>query len=468
MARDLADSIAAAAAALDGKVVRTPLSQMESLSARLGSKILLKREDLQHTHSFKLRGAWYKLLRMGAAARRAGVATASAGNHGRGLAYAARREGMQATIVMPRTAPAVKVEGVSREGARVLLWGHNYDEASGHCRQLLADGAGGSYVHPFDDWEIIAGQGTVGLEIDAQYRGRLDAVFVPIGGGGLGAGVCAWLRHRRPDLRIYGVEPRGAACCHAALRAGRRVRLADAHSMADGVLVAQVGKKPFEILRGGLDGVITVGEAEICAAIGDIHADTRALVELAGACALAGLKRHAGKNRGETLLAVASGANIGFEHLGHVVERAAEYNSRELLLQVELPNRAGSLQKFLGAVDRRIRSCSYRRAPDGEHECARVFFSLELEEGDERGAILQSLGSAWRVRDLSGIPAVTRHLRHLAVPLRPLVGDQQVVRAAPPRRRRHPRAGGASGRQMESVAAALSSRWRAGARPAGH
>ena len=430
MARNIVDSIAAAAAALDGRVVQTPLSHLEVLSARLDNKILIKREDMQHTYSFKLRGAWYKLLHLSAAARKAGVATASAGNHGKGLAYAARREGVQATIVMPRTAPHVKIDGVSRQGARVLLWGDNYDEASEHCRQLLADGNGGTYVHPFDDWDIIAGQGTVGLEIAGQCRGRLDAVFLPVGGGGLCAGVCAWLRHKRPDVRIYGVEPEGAACCQAALRAGRRVRLADARSMADGVLVSQIGKRPFEILREHLDDIITVSEAEMCAAVSDIHTDTRAMVELAGACALAGLKRYAKDRKGETLLAVASGANTSFERLGYVVERAAEYNSREFLFQVDLPNRAGSLQQFLGAVDRRIRSCSYRRAPGGGDDFARVFFSLEMEDGDERATLLESLGGAWNVRDLSDIPAVTGHLRHLVVPLRPLAGDQQVVRAA--------------------------------------
>ncbi|MDY0006221.1 MAG: threonine ammonia-lyase, biosynthetic, partial [Spongiibacteraceae bacterium] len=269
----------------------TPLDEARQLSIRLDNRVLLKREDLQPVFSFKLRGAYNKMTSLAPEVLAKGVIAASAGNHAQGVALSALKLGVKATIVMPRTTPAIKVDAVRSRGARVVLHGDTYDEASEYAMKLVAE-KGMSYIHPYDDPEVIAGQGTIGMEILRQHTGPIEAVFVPVGGGGLCAGIAAYIKYLRPEIKVFGVEPDEAACLKAALDAGRRVTLKEVGLFADGVAVATIGKEPFRVLRKTLDGVITASVDEICAAIKDIFDDTRSIAEPAGAVALAGLKKY--------------------------------------------------------------------------------------------------------------------------------------------------------------------------------
>ena len=304
--------------------VRTPLQSSPALSAALGNQVLLKREDLQPTFSFKIRGAYNKLVQLSDEQRRRGVITASAGNHAQGVALAARELGIKATIVMPSTTPQLKVQGVSSRGAEAVLHGESFPFALAHALQL-AERSGQTFVSPFDDPDVIAGQGTVGMEILRQHAGRLDAIFVPVGGGGLIAGIAAYVKYLRPEVRIVGVESEHSNCLQQALRAGERVVLPSVGTFADGVAVAQVGAHCFELCRVLVDEVITVSNDELCCAMKDIYDDTRSITEPSGALAVAGIKRYVARSgvQGETLMAIDSGANINFDRLGQVAERAA-------------------------------------------------------------------------------------------------------------------------------------------------
>ena len=269
----------------------TPIHEADLMSRRLGNRVLLKREDLQPIFSFKLRGAYCKMSRLTPEQRSRGVIAASAGNHAQGVAMAAKKLRVKATIVMPRTTPQIKIEAVRRLGARVLLHGDSYDEAALQARELM-QAKGMTYVHPFDDPDVIAGQGTVGMEIVRQHPNPLDALFVPVGGGGLLAGVSAYVKSAWPQTRMIGVEPEDAACLQLALSRGRRDTLTEVGLFADGCAVAQIGKEPFRIIRKTVEEVITVSTDEMCAAIKDIFEDTRSIAEPAGALALAGLKKY--------------------------------------------------------------------------------------------------------------------------------------------------------------------------------
>ncbi|MDO7897474.1 threonine ammonia-lyase, biosynthetic [Pseudomonas citrulli] len=304
--------------------VCTPLQAAPALSEALGNQILLKREDLQPTFSFKIRGAYNKLVQLTPEQRARGVITASAGNHAQGVALAARKLGISASIVMPLTTPALKVLGVRNRGAEALLHGESFPFALAHALEL-ARRTGREFVSPFDDPQVIAGQGTVAMEILRQHPGRLDAIFVPVGGGGLIAGIAAYVKYLRPEVRIIGVESTHSACLEAALVAGERVTLAEVGSFADGVAVAQMGAHGFEVCRFCVDEVITVGNDPVCAAIKDIYDDTRAITEPSGALAVAGIKQYVARTgvQGQTFVAINSGANINFDSLGHVAERAA-------------------------------------------------------------------------------------------------------------------------------------------------
>ncbi|WP_260955777.1 threonine ammonia-lyase, biosynthetic [Pseudomonas citri] len=304
--------------------VRTPLQVAPALSAALGNQVLLKREDLQPTFSFKIRGAYNKLVQLTPEQRARGVIAASAGNHAQGVALAARELGIAASIVMPRTAPQLKVQGVRNLGAEAVLHGESFPFALAHALEL-AQQTGREFVSPFDDPDVIAGQGTVAMEILRQHPGRLDAIFVPVGGGGLIAGVAAYVKYLRPDVRIIGVESQHSACLQAALAAGERVRLAQVGTFADGVAVAQIGAHGFDVCRFCVDEVMTVTNDQLCAAIKDIYDDTRAITEPSGALAVAAIKQYVARTgaRGQTLVAIDSGANINFDSLGHVAERAA-------------------------------------------------------------------------------------------------------------------------------------------------
>ncbi|SFQ26648.1 threonine dehydratase [Pseudomonas sp. NFPP07] len=304
--------------------VRTPLQPAPALSAALGNQVLLKREDLQPTFSFKIRGAYNKLVQLSDEQKRHGVITASAGNHAQGVALAARELGIKATIVMPSTTPQLKVQGVSSRGAEAVLQGESFPFALAHALQL-AERSGQTFVSPFDDPDVIAGQGTVGMEILRQHPGRLDAIFVPVGGGGLIAGIAAYVKYLRPEVHIVGVESEHSNCLQQALRAGERVLLPSVGTFADGVAVAQVGAHCFELCRVLVDEVITVSNDELCCAMKDIYDDTRSITEPSGALAVAGIKQYVARSgaQGETLVAIDSGANINFDRLGQVAERAA-------------------------------------------------------------------------------------------------------------------------------------------------
>jgi threonine dehydratase len=303
--------------------VCTPLQPAPALSQALGNSILLKREDLQPTFSFKIRGAYNKLVNLSTAQKVRGVITASAGNHAQGVALAARELGIEATIVMPATTPELKVLGVRSRGAEALLQGESFPFALTHALGL-AQQTGKTFVSPFDDPDVIAGQGTVAMEILRQHQGALDAIFVPVGGGGLIAGVAAYVKYLRPEVRIIGVESEHSACLRAALQVDERVVLPTVGTFADGVAVAQIGAHGFELCRFCVDEVLTVSNDELCCAIKNIYDDTRSITEPSGALAVAGIKKYVARTgvRGQSLVAIDSGANINFDSLRYVAERA--------------------------------------------------------------------------------------------------------------------------------------------------
>lgn len=302
----------------------TPLQAAPALSQRLDNQILLKREDLQPTFSFKIRGAYNRLAQLGPEQKQRGVITASAGNHAQGVALAARELGIKATIVMPETTPELKVLGVRSRGGEALLHGPSFPFALAHALEL-AERSGRTFVPPFDDPHVIAGQGTVAMEILRQHQGPLDAIFVPVGGGGLIAGIAAYVKYLRPEIRIVGVESEHSNCLQQSLAAGERVTLASVGTFADGVAVAQVGEHGYQICRQHVDQVISVSNDQLCAAIKDIYDDTRSITEPSGALAVAGIKAYVATTgaRGQVLVAIDSGANINFDSLRHVAERAA-------------------------------------------------------------------------------------------------------------------------------------------------
>ncbi len=404
--------------------IESPLDAMPLLSTRMNATVLLKREDLQPVFSFKLRGAYNKIHHMRLRGEiQNGVIAASAGNHAQGVALAAQRMGLRAVIVMPTTTPAIKVNAVRRRGAEVVLHGDAYDEAYAHAC-TLAGREGLSFIHPFDDPEIIAGQGTVGMEILRQHPDPIEAVFVPVGGGGLIAGVAAYIKHLRPTTRIIGVEPEDAACMHAALAADERVILPQVGLFADGVAVKQAGAENFRIARECVDEVILVSTDEMSAAIKDIFDDTRVIAEPAGALAIAGLKRYVAKlpsplagegleERGRTLIAINSGANMNFDRLRHIAERADLGEQREALFAVTIPERPGSFRAFCETLGRRaITEFNYRY---NDQRDAHIFVGVQINAGAaEKEAIIQELKTrAYPVLDMSGNEMAKLHMRHM-------------------------------------------------------
>ncbi len=395
--------------------VETPLQEAPNISARLGHRVTLKREDLQPVFSFKLRGSYNKMAQLRPADRARGVIAASAGNHAQGVALSAGRLGIKAHIVMGRNTPSIKVDAVRNLGARIVLHGDTYQHAAEHAARL-ADRRGYVWVHPYDDVDVIAGQGTVGMEIMNQHPGP-DAIFVPVGGGGLIAGIAAYVKYLRPRTRIIGVEAEGSACLAAALEAGRRVRLPydTLDLFADGVSVAQVGREPFKIARNCVDSVVTVSIDEICAAIKDVFDDTRAIAEPAGALAVAGLKKYTERNRRSRerqFVAVVSGANVNFDRLRHISERAELGEHREALFGVTIPEEQGSFRRFCRTLGKRsVTEFNYRFAGGGE---AHVYVGLQVEPGEDRQTVADSLVSAgYRVTDMTGNEAAKLHVRHM-------------------------------------------------------
>ena len=393
---------------------KTPLDAMPTLSKRLNNEVLLKREDLQPVFSFKLRGAYNKIANLPDKSLQKGVIAASAGNHAQGVALAAQKKGIEALIVMPETTPAIKVNSVREKGAQIILHGDAYDEAYEHARQLAIE-QGLTFVHPYDDEDVIAGQGTVAVEVLQQTTKPIDAIFVPVGGGGLIAGVAAYMKAKSPTTKVIGVEPEDAPCMHHALEQDERVVLDQVGIFADGVAVRQVGAEPFRVAQKYVDEVILVSTDEICAGIKDIFDDTRSIAEPAGALAVAGLKKYVAREkcREQHLVAIDSGANINFDRLRHVAERAEVGEQREALLAVTIPEQAGSFLKFCDLIGKRsVTEFNYRYADDTK---AHIFVGVELSRGDkEKNALIDRLtNGGYNVTDITDNEMAKMHIRHM-------------------------------------------------------
>lgn len=415
--------------------IESPLDHAPRLSDRLGNRVLLKREDLQPVFSFKLRGAYNKLAQLDPAERARGVICSSAGNHAQGLALSARQLGARAVVVMATTTPAIKIDAVRALGAEVILHGAGYDDAYEHARELAAE-HGLTFVHPFDDPAVIAGQGTIAMEILRQQRGPVDAVYVPIGGGGLASGIALYVKALYPQVRIVGVEPEESPSMERSLAAGAPVTLEHVGIFADGVAVRRVGDETFRICHELLDDLILVNTDEICAAIQDIFEDTRSIMEPAGALAVAGLKRDVERSgmRERTLAAINSGANVNFDRLRHIAERAAVGEAREALLAVEIPEVPGSFLRFCETIGRRsVTEFNYRY---GDTSRARIFVGVELRGGfGERRQIIADLTSAgYPVIDMSDDEMAKLHVRHMVGGLAPGLRDERLCRFEFPER----------------------------------
>ena len=392
----------------------TPLEHPPLLSARLGNRVLLKREDMQPVFSFKLRGAYNCIYQLSQKKKVKGVIAASAGNHAQGVALSAQRLGIKATIVMPKTTPAIKVNAVKSYGAKAILIGDAYDDAYQHAIEL-AKKQKLDFIHPYDDPDVIAGQGTIGMEILRQHGGDIDAVFIPVGGGGLIAGVAAYIKHLRPEVKVIGVEPNDAPCMAEAFKKKKRVVLDHVGIFADGVAVRQVGKETYRIAKQCVDEIICVSTDEICAAIKDIFDDTRSIMEPAGALAVAGLKKYVERESisGQTLVAINSGANMNFDRLRHVAERAELGEQREALLAVTIPERPGSFRTFCNTLGRRgITEFNYRYSYEDK---AHVFAGIQLSEGfAEKDELIAKLeAKKYPVVDMTDNEMAKIHVRHL-------------------------------------------------------
>lgn len=395
--------------------IESPLDYMQGLSKRINNRVLLKREDLQPVFSFKLRGAFNRVFQETQHnPKLSGVIAASAGNHAQGVALAAKKLNLQAIIVMPATTPAIKINAVRNYGAKVILHGENFDEAYQYSLKL-AEQDKLAFIHPYDDIDVMAGQGTIAHEIIRQCPDGMQVIFVPVGGGGLLAGIVGFIKAVKPSVKVIGVEPEDAACLAAAMKANRRVRLKEVGIFADGVAVKQIGRHTFKLIRNLVDDVITVSTDQICAAIKDTYDDTRAICEPAGALSLAGLKKYVEIHdlKGQALVAINSGANMNFDRLRHVSERAEIGEQREALLAVEIPERPGSFLRFCRLIGKRqITEFNYRYADDKR---ARVFAGIELSHGnDEKEKIIRMLtDKGYMVDDMTDNEVAKLHTRYM-------------------------------------------------------
>jgi len=424
---------------LDARVydvaIESPLSPAPFLSERLSNNVFLKREDLQPVFSFKLRGAYNRARLLTPEEREKGVIAASAGNHAQGLALAAQKLGIKATIVMPKTTPEIKVNSVKAKGATVVLVGDSFDEASNYAQQQVKK-EGLVYIPPYDDEDVIAGQGTVAMEILKQHSAPIHAVFIPVGGGGLIAGMAAYIKYVRPETKIIGVEPEDAACLKLALTEGHRATLDTVGLFADGVAVKQIGKLPFEIAKKYVDDVITVTTDEICAGIKDIFDDTRAIAEPAGAIGIAGLKKYVQEHglENENLVTVVSGANVNFDRLRYISERTEIGEKREIIIAVTLPERPGSYKSFIEALrERNVTEFNYRYSRGKD---AHIFVGVQIPAGGEgRSEIIDELRrKGYPVVDMTDNEIAKSHIRHMVGGRSETIGNERVFRFEFPER----------------------------------
>ena len=392
--------------------IETPLDFAPNLSKRLHNRVLIKREDLQPVFSFKLRGAYNKMVRLPKASLDRGVIAASAGNHAQGVALAAQKLRCNATIVMPVTTPQIKVDAVRARGAHVVLHGDSYDAAYAHAKNI-SQKQKLTFVHPYDDPDVIAGQGTIGMEILRKHPQPVHAIFVPVGGGGLIAGIAAYVKRLRPEIKVISVEPVDADAMYQSLKAGKRVKLDQVGLFADGVAVKQVGVETFRLCRALVDDIIRVDTDAMCAAIKDVFTDTRVILEPAGALAIAGAKAYAAKSRakGQTLVAVASGANMNFDRLRFVAEEAELGEHREAILAVTIPEKPGSFKAFCELLGpRNVTEFNYRYDDPAN---AQVFVGVQVQNRDETARLTRALRRAGlKTHDLSNNDLAKLHVRH--------------------------------------------------------
>lgn len=394
--------------------VETPLDEATSLSSKLNNRILLKREDQQPVFSFKLRGAYNKIVHLSDEEKQSGVIAASAGNHAQGVAFSATKLGIQALIVMPITTPGIKVDAVKSFGSEVVLHGENYSEAATHAKEL-AKKTGMVFIHPFDDELVIAGQGTVALELLRQNPGRLDAVFVPVGGGGLISGMAAYIKALRPDIQIIGVEPVDSDAMCRSLEVGKRISLQSVGIFADGVAVKQVGKLTFPLCQKYVDAIVRVSTDELCGGIKAIYQATRSIVEPAGGLAMTGLIKYVRESgcTGQTLVAINSGANMNFERLRYVGERTLVGEQLEALFAVTIPEEPGSLKTFCHDLvgDRNITEFNYRLF---SREKAHIFVGISIKDTQERRLFSEQLTAAgYDNLDLTDNDLAKNHVRYM-------------------------------------------------------
>jgi threonine dehydratase len=414
--------------------IESPLDVAPAISAELGNQILLKREDLQPVFSFKLRGAYNKMAHLSRAELKRGVVCASAGNHAQGVALAAQKLGCKAIIVMPTTTPDIKVEAVKRRGGTVVLHGDSYHEAGLYAKELATQKKL-TYVHPYDDPLVIAGQGTIGMEILRQYQHPIDAVFVPVGGGGLIAGIAAYIKALSPNTKIIGVEPVDSNAMSASLAAGRRVTLSHVNLFADGVAVKEVGAETFRVAQQLVDEMVQVTTDEICAAIKDIFQETRAVMEPSGGLALAGIRRYTAmqKARGKTFVAICCGANLNFDRLRFIAERAQVGEHHEALLAVSVPETRGSFKRFCEALGpRNITEFTYRIA---DAKTAHVFVGVSIRDQQEAKKLVAHVRkSGFPTLDLTNDEMAKLHVRHLVGGHSPLAHEELIYRFEFPER----------------------------------
>jgi threonine dehydratase len=414
--------------------IETPLEPAQRMSKRLGNNVLLKREDLQPIFSFKIRGAYNHIAHLTDAERASGVIAASAGNHAQGVAFSARHLGLRALIVMPQTTPEIKVDAVREMGAEVVLSGDTYADAKAHCDELVRS-TGLAFVHPFDDPLVIAGQGTIANEILRHRLGDVSAIFVPVGGGGLIAGIASYVKALRPSIRIIGVEPFEADAMFQSMAAGRRVVLDGVGIFADGVAVREVGEITFPIVQATVDEIIRVSNDEICAAIKDIFDDTRSILEPAGALAVAGLRSWVTRTgtTGANLAAVLSGANMNFDRLRFVAERAELGEAREALFGVTIPERPGAFREFCSAIGRRVvTEFNYRLSGRDQ---AHIFVGIATKSRDdaaELAAVFELRGYSTAI--LTDDETAKLHVRHMVGGRSPDVANEQLCRFEFPER----------------------------------